>query len=110
MKLETKIRRHTRNRSTFDLMIRLIISVLFLALVMVATSCAGTSLYGPDGKKIAGMQGDMTGVEYTLGADGSVKFKAAKVAHSPATRASAERIQHAGTAVAASGLTTLLLK
>lgn len=64
-------------------------------------SCAQTVLYR-DGEKIAAFQGDMAGVEYAMAADGSVRWKAAKVNHSAATlaqgQASAGRIQAAGAA------------
>lgn len=71
---------------------------------LILTGCAQTTFYR-DGHKIAAFQGDMANMEYV---DGDIRWHAATVDHSAATRASAERIQHAGTAAAASGLTLFL--
>ena len=83
-----------------------------MCILVVFSSCASTKLYNQQGQRIAAFQGDMTGVEYTMAADGSVRWRSATVDHSSATKAGGEasqnRIQSAGTAVAASGLTLLL--
>lgn len=78
--------------------------IMLLFAIIALSSCAQTTLYR-NGQKIAAFQGDMTGVEYS---DGDVRWKASTVDHSSATKASASRIQSAGIAVAASGLTTIL--
>lgn len=49
MKLETKIRRHTRNRSTGLLLFDLILAFAILAGVMAMTGCGGTFTLRPDG-------------------------------------------------------------
>lgn len=49
MKLETKLRRHQRNRSTGVLLIDLILAFALLAGVMAMASCGGTFTLRPDG-------------------------------------------------------------
>lgn len=49
MKLETKIRRYKRNRSTAVLRFDLILSVAILGGVMAMTGCGGTFTMRPDG-------------------------------------------------------------
>jgi hypothetical protein len=89
-----------------------LLAILILATLAVGfTGCAQTALY-KDGQRIATFQGDMTGTEYAMAADGSVKWKSATVNHSAATLAQGEaakgKITAAGAAVATSGLTLLL--
>ena len=77
-----------------------------LAIISILLSgCASTTLYNQRGQRIAAFQGNMIGAEYSMAADGSVRWKAATVDHSSATKASASRIKSVGSAVAASGLT-----
>lgn len=82
-----------------------------IAAAIVLTGCAQTVFYR-DGKPIARFQGDMSGTEYAMTADGAVTWKSSTVDHSTATLAQGEaaagKIQAAGVAVAASGITRFL--
>lgn len=81
-------------------------TILSLAILSIA-SCAQTVLYR-DGQPLARFQGDMTGLDYE---DGSTRLRANTIDHSSATKAQGEaatgKIQAAGAAVAAAGITTL---
>ena len=84
---------------------------VLLALVIIGcmTGCAHTTLYR-DGRKLAVLQGDMTGVRFQLSAAGDLAWQADKVDHSTATKAQGEaaagKINAA--ALAVSGVTYLL--
>ena len=71
---------------------------LLYILALVFSGCATTTFYGANGKPIARMQGDMTGVQF---ASGNTSFSAVSVNHSAATRAggdaTAKVLQSAGT-------------
>ncbi len=74
-------------------------------------SCAHTDLYDSNGKRIARFEGDMTGVSYHRSADGSVDLSG-NISHSAATlaqgQAASGKLAATGTALAASGILTLL--
>jgi hypothetical protein len=84
---------------------------VILLLALLCSSCAATRFYH-EGVPIAEFQGDMTGMEFSMMPDGSVRWKSATVDHSSATlaqgEAAASRLNAAGSAVAGSGLTLLL--
>jgi hypothetical protein len=90
--------------------------LLFLLAVSVigllCASCAATTLYGRDGAPLARFQGDMQTVAFDAGADGSLKLTAAAINHSKATQAGgvavAKGILATGTAVATSGIVTVI--
>lgn len=79
--------------------------------VIVITGCARTTLYR-NGEKIAVFQGDMRNTSYVMSAGGDVRWTADSVDHSKATlaqgTAAAGKLQSAGAAIAASGITMLL--
>lgn len=81
-----------------------------LLILSFATGCAQTRFYR-NGEKVAVFQGDMRDTDLTIAADGTLRWRAATVNHSAATLAQGEaakgKIQAAGIAVAASGLTAL---
>ena len=87
-------------------------TIILLICVISAIGCAGTNLYNKDGRRIAAFQGDMTGVDYSMAADGSIRWKAATVDHSSTTKAQKEGaagfVTAAGVAVAGAGITNLL--
>lgn len=68
-------------------------------------SCAHTTLYR-DGRKVAVFQGDMQESEFTIAADGSIRWKVKKAEYSTATlaqgKAAADKFTAAGLALAAS--------
>lgn len=87
--------------------LRLLLGLLLaLYLAIVFTGCAGSAFYGPDGKKRAQFQGDMTGSRLHMTAAGDVDWQADTVDHSTPTTAQ-------GTAIAkdvsALGATAYLL-
>lgn len=83
-----------------------------MAIFMICTGCAQTTLYRPNGRKLAVFQGDMSAVRFRLTAAGDLTWQAARVDHSTATKAQGEaaegKIAAIGTGIAASGLTYLL--
>lgn len=78
-------------------------------LALVLAGGAHTTLYGPDGRKLAEFQGDMQGLRYS---NGAVTLEADRLDHSTATKAQGEaasgKIASIGTAIAASGAVALL--
>lgn len=84
---------------------------LILLACLLLASCAGTEFYAADGKPVARFQGDMTRVDYSRAADGSIKWTADTVNHSAATTAGgvavSKNILAAGTGIATSGLPAL---
>lgn len=58
--------------------------------VLLCVSCAQTVLYNREGGRVAVFQGNMTGSEFTMSADGSVSWRVANVNHADATRAQGE--------------------
>jgi len=81
--------------------------LLIILFAVFQLSCATTTLYR-NGEKIAVFQGDMTGVEYTMTADGDVSWKTTTTTHSAATlaqgKAASDKIAAAGAAIAISGI------
>lgn len=84
----------------------------FLSFVLILSGCASTTFYGPSGKKTASLQGDYENVQLEMP---GMKFSAAKMIHSTATRAGGEAAAKVigsvgtasvgiGTAIAGSGL------
>jgi len=86
---------------------------LLLLLALLLPSCATTTFY-KDGIPIARFQGDMTDMAYAQSAKGAVKWTAKVVDHSHATvaggQAFAKGTLSLGTAVATSGLPTIINK
>lgn len=54
---------------------------------MLLCACAQTEFFDRSGNRIARFQGDMTNLEFTYSADGSITWRAATVSHSSATAA-----------------------
>lgn len=85
--------------------------VVIAVAVIVITGCARTTLYH-NGEKIAVFQGDMRNTHYVMSPSGGVRWTADSVDHSKATiaqgTAAAGKLQSAGAAIAASGITMLL--
>lgn len=67
------------------------------------TGCATSTLYS-HGQKVAVFQGNIDGMVFHYGADGSIDWTCAKVNHSIATRAAGSVIGTTGTAL--SGIVT----
>lgn len=87
---------------------RLLYPLAFACLVISATSCAQTTLYR-DGKPVARFAGDMTGMSFKAGSDGSFEW-VGNVNHSTPTRAYGEASQSriaAVSGVAAYGLSRI---
>jgi hypothetical protein len=72
-------------------------TILGIAASFLFVSCAGTTFYDPKtGKPVARFQGDMSDSHY---AGNGVKWDAAKVSHSAATKAGGDVVAKVGTAV-----------
>jgi len=81
--------------------------LLLVLIAVCCTGCATSTLYSR-GVKVAVLQGDLTGSTFHYAADGSIDWTVARVSHSTATRAGGSVVGTAGSAVAASGILTLL--
>ena len=79
---------------------------ILLLSILALTGCASTTLYNQHGQRIAAFQGDMNGAEYTMAADGSVRWKSATVDHSAATIAQGKAVS-GGIAAGGSAMTSL---
>ena len=69
--------------------LRVLLMAVLVLLLYFCTSCARTTFYH-EGRKIADFQGDMTKMDLTVTPAGSIRWHAASVDHSAATRAQGE--------------------
>ena len=86
--------------------------IVLILICSLFLSCAHTTFYSPEGKKVAVFQGDMTNVEFSMTRQGDIIWLVSKVDHSTATKAQGEaasaKLTATGSALAAT-LTALAL-